>query len=833
MASRAVLEWRPTPVLRRPLPAFKPRIAAVAGSLAALGALLSFTGVWDPDLFHHLAVGRAIARGVSFAEDPLLFTMAGAPGSLPAYWLGSLAIHLSGGGGLLGPQLLVALVTAVLAALLFSDAVETRSSWRELLVVAPLVALALVELRVRSAPRPEAFGVLFLAWTALAIRRFESGRPRLLHFFPLVALLWNQLHVTIAMGLGLVAFHVAWSAVPLVASRLRREPIDPAPLRDLRTSALILVGGLVAAALNPSANSPLRLAGHFLGALLGVRAPGAGSGDAEVIALLRGAVEELQAPSLSDWTRPFGLLLALALLSVPLHRSRHWGRELATVLTFAFFASTSHRFIPMASVIAVPIAARNLLGWLDGLQRDRPRAGWAVAGLVAAVGLARAASAPTLPLQPLSTSLDTSAFPVRAAQYLRDLGFDGRLYNAFGVGGYLEWALDRPVFQDGRGLARPSDLPDLFPEPVDAARLARLDSRWGFDALVISTELPAGADGEAAGRLRETWGSAADPRTWALVALDDGAALFLRRTGRWATRAASDEFRLLRPGLLLPPDRGGSPERLRELQAEAERSLREAPHCVQCRMNVGALAMESGRLADASEALAPLVAAPPRRGRASLELLMAMVRERQGDAAGSERHYRAAIARAADPAPIRRALALQLMARGREQEARELILANLRAVRGAGDLALAAMLSRQLGDAVGAASLEEESTQAQRRDAAVAGTLRGRRLLEAGQLADARAAFVDAAAADPRHPAPLVGLGFVELSAGNPAGAGEAFERALRLAPGEADAWYGLGRSYESFGDTHRARDAYRRQLELQPVGPLSSDARARLERFP
>jgi hypothetical protein len=596
-----------------------------ASIVAVLAFAAALTGIWDPDFFHHLAVGRAIARGTSFAEDPFLFTLQGSPGSPPSYWLGSLLIYLSSvPAGLLGPQLLVALLTALLCTILLFDAIEERSSWRAVWVGATFVLLALPELRVRSAPRPEAFGVLLVAWTLFAIRRFELGRPRLLLTFPVVALLWSQIHVSVAIGLGLLALQIAWLLTLAAGARFGQAGSAGASLRAVRTPALVFGAALLAAALNPSSTSPLRLAVDFLSSLLG---SGASTGSGSVVGIvnvLRDVVEELRAPSLSDWTRPFGALVAAALASFALHRSRHWGRELATVLAFAFFASTSYRFTAIASVAAAPIAARNLLAWLDSVQVARPRQARTFAALAVALGLARAVSAPTLPLQRLTLTLDASWFPVRAAEYLRAIGFDGRLYNAFAAGGYLEWILDRKVFQDGRGLSRAADMADLFPEPVDGARMARLDARWGFDALVISTEPMPGADAALAARVAAVRATAADPAIWSLVALDDGGALYLRRAGRWAAVAARDEYRLLEPGGSVRAEWLYSPDTVRALTVEFQRLVRESPRCTQCRVSLTGLLLEAGRTPEASPILDALDRERDGRFRAHIETLKAM-----------------------------------------------------------------------------------------------------------------------------------------------------------------------------------------------------------------
>ena len=79
-----------------------------------------------------------------------------------------------------------------------------------------------------------------------------------------------------------------------------------------------------------------------------------------------------------------------------------------------------------------------------------------------------------------------------------------------------------------------------LPEPLDPARLAALDARFRFDALVLAAPDRDAAAEEGLRRLAPRTDVAADRATWALVAFDDGGLLYLRRDGRYAERAARD-----------------------------------------------------------------------------------------------------------------------------------------------------------------------------------------------------------------------------------------------------------------------------------------------------
>jgi tetratricopeptide (TPR) repeat protein len=408
----------------------------------------------------------------------------------------------------------------------------------------------------------------------------------------------------------------------------------------------------------------------------------------------------------------------------------------------------------MAAYVAAPIAARNVTAALDALRRRRPALGTraAVATACACVGVALAS--PTIGAQTFGVGVVPGAFPVRAAEYLRAIGFKGRLYNEMGAGGYLEWALDLPVFQDGRGFADPRDFRDVMPEPVDPARMARLDARYGFDALIIRTEIPPGLDERLVEKVRAGRDGLADRRTWALVAFDDGGALYLRREA-YLQRAVEDEFLVATPGAPIPEQRLGDPGFADALGTELDRAVREAPGCVRCRIDLASLelATDDRPSARAAAVLASLRTVRWPQFRPSIDALLALDAFHRDDLAAGEKHFRAAIRQAADPAPLRRMLAALLIAHGRDEDARDLVERNLSAERAGGDLELAAALARRRGDGEGAAVLDREAKAAFRREWARDRLEVSGALLREGRAREALAAVREAVEADPQSEA--------------------------------------------------------------------------------
>jgi len=607
----------------KPLPRRDLAIAALAIACAAFAGTLVLSD--DPDMFHHLALGREIVRVGLFSDERLVFPTMGRPAGVAPYWLGSVAIYLwhalLGDGGL---SVLPAALGALLSFLLVADAAPRGRGHSALTLAAAAlpVALALETFRYRAVPRPEVFGAVLLAWTMWAIRRFEDGRSRALLAFPAVAILWTNLHPSTAVALVPVALLVLSSAAGRALARFRPVLHDALPWRRIATAAAILGAAVLATWIRPGFASPLGFAVRFVLTTLGFG--DATAGDPALRNIAR-TVIEMQGGGVALWISPVGALVALSVLSFVANRRALRLREVLTVAAFAVLPFAAVRFALFFALVAAPIAARNLgaaLARVPGSVGRLPVRGLAAA----ACALAALASLPfgaRAPHVRFGSGIAYEMFPVRAADFLEAAGFEGRIFDTFHLGGYLEWRRVGPPYQDGRGGAPPEDAPGATTGPLDRAAFAPLDERYRFDALVLAYP---SVDPEM-GRLVGPAAFAPDETRWALVAFDDGGLLYLRRDGRYAQLAARQEFRLASPAnpFLLST----APELLPGVLAELRRAAYEAPRCVVCRYLEAEVALAAGFAGEASSAAAaalPLAYGPARSalesvaGRAALAL---------------------------------------------------------------------------------------------------------------------------------------------------------------------------------------------------------------------
>jgi tetratricopeptide (TPR) repeat protein len=814
-----------------------PALAAAALGVVAVAAFA--TGLSDPDVFHHLAYGRVLARLGGFpATEPLLFPFQGVGVAPEAHWLGSLTTYLAWRlGGDAGVVLLPALTgAATLAVVLAAAGEDARASWRGLAAAVVPLVLAAATLRPRMVGRPEVTGLLLFAVTLLALRRAGAGRLRLLAAWPLLAVVWGNVHRSVLVGLALVALHVLVLGGRALAARLRPGRVAGPPRRELWVSGAAAVLGAAALLATPSGLAPIREAFTLVSSLLG-HAPAAAAASAaapagpDALTFLRHYVDELAPLPLSAAASPFGAVVALAVVALAAGGWRAGIEEPLQLALLVALALPAARFAMFTTVVAAAIAARHLSA---AAARQAGRRA-ALAGAGAALAATLAAGWGVLERGPAEPGLSLRAelFPVAAADHLARLGGTGRVYDTFHLGGFLEWRLDRPVYQDGRGWIGDGEREAALFGPARPELFDELDRRWRFDALVVAyptTQGDAQAAAHLAARAGEDW--AADRRRWALVAFDDGGLLYLRRDGAWGAQAARDEYRTAMPANAMTSEQFADPAAAAALVADLRRAVAERPACRVCRVQLGIALLQTGHAAEAEPVLLPA-----RRGEDPVTTRFALVAlseaaRARGDRAAALARLEEAIASGVDPAPLR-ATAAELALDGAElARAAALLAPNLAGEASPDDLALGARIARSQGDTGRAHGLEERLPAARAREAATPLAAEGAAAALAGRWPEAVAAYGAALAAYEPDPALQAGLGRALLGAGRPAEAVARFRRALELAPRSPDALYGLGEALAVAGDRSGAREALTRFLAEEPRGERALAAETRLARL-
>jgi hypothetical protein len=501
----------------------------------AAGALLSFRWIPEPDLWWHLAQGRADAAGRLVRTN--LFS-----GAYPDFpqpytsWLFELGAFclwsIGGDAGVQFGQLIVVVLT--LALIYF--ACRRRGT---LAATLALEAFGLFVIEPRATPRPHLVSLALMAACALVVERARGSRSAApLGWAILIIALWSNIHAECLFGAAFIAMFAAG------------EFLRPQALlaRQCRIALAIAAACALATLANPygtglftylweNSNVPefLKIA-EFRPAYLPVYAP-------FFVYLTCGAGLILWEPRKLAWWEAL-VFAAFAILA--LQHVRFVG---------LFFCATAAMIAPRLAA-AIPERAHPTVTAAIGLWAGLLLAPVPLAQRIAQFGIGADFLAPP------------ADFSTGAIAFIRQAGLSGKIFNSNNLGGYLIWELypQVRVFSDGRLQAYPQS---HFEAIEDAYR-----SQPAWDALLsdIDWAVLATAHGGAL-----SGGGRFPPEQWAVVYWDDAVEIVVRRSGKFGTLADADEYHLFLPARAALPDWQLNDADRAAAIAEARRNEAESP----------------------------------------------------------------------------------------------------------------------------------------------------------------------------------------------------------------------------------------------------------------
>jgi len=388
-----------------------------------ISLLAAFTSTEaDPDFWWHLRIGQwMLVHGLP-KTDIFTFTVPDHVWTDHEY-LTEIAIALvQGWGGLLAISIAFGLLTWAGFWLIFLSARAQRAPY----VIAAL-GLALGALAGAPIWGPRAQMItFFLACLELHwLRQYLAGRSRALYWFPLVMVLWANLHGGWVIAFGFLGVAIAAEAVKLAVDRQ-----DLAARAHLRRLLIITAASGLAVLATPHGPSlllyPFQTQGSVAQQSLIVEwfSPDFHRGDlkpfeAMVFLLFVGFM--LRRPSLYD------LLLSLTVLALALQSVRHIA---------LFVAAATPILISTWSAVWRELSGRR--GWRLATGPPRPAlAAVTLAALLAIAGATVGVIASHLGQQ---DGITRSEYPVAAADWLAihpEVGT--RMFNQYGYGGYLAY----------------------------------------------------------------------------------------------------------------------------------------------------------------------------------------------------------------------------------------------------------------------------------------------------------------------------------------------------------------------------------------------------------
>ena len=409
--------------------------------LAALGLLFALFSVTillskgylvDPDIWWHLKVGDWI---VQHRSVPLVGILSRTAATRPwvAYswgfevilsrvyaWLGLMGFAYFG-------ILLSVLVSIVLFATCFALSRRFWRSWLLTLFGTFAYVYALY-------PRPVFFSMmLFNVMLYLLLKAQRSGQIRELYWFPLLFLVWANLHIQFIYGLATLGLYIVVTAAVRLASRLSIN------VSALRTSSLslprlsvILAASAVASCIGPYS---YRL---FVVVVEYSRARQTYS-----------IIEELQSPSFVSFTSFIFLFVVMAAFYTAGSRKQIDLFQLSLIVIASLCAFRTVRDAWFAAIPAILLLADVPV---EPNDRDPAFTPWQLLSLTGstAVLIFLLATNTGFTARGVDYCVSTE-FPVDAANFLRRIEPPGPIYNDFDWGGFLTWYLPQyPVSIDGR-----------------------------------------------------------------------------------------------------------------------------------------------------------------------------------------------------------------------------------------------------------------------------------------------------------------------------------------------------------------------------------------------
>lgn len=508
-------------------------VLALQFLLVAAVALLSlFKPITDRDLWWHLKTGELLASTHALVtQDPFAFTSAGAAGLherfiMTSYWLSQLFMHAAHASG--GEAGLVLLKALLLAAIIATLLIRFRRMALDPLLAAPTFTAAMFVLAIGySGYRPNSVSILGVAILAGMFERIRDGGTPSPWLYPLM-ILWANLHGGFVVGDMMLA---CFCLGTLIDSR--------GNVRKISRLLIWSAGGIAVSCLNPNGPYAFVLAFNL----------SASSLSATFVSEFISTFQSFA----TGFARPVIIVLwgmiATTLLALAIAGKNRWA-DLLVMTLLGYLALAYTRNMAFFAVGAAPYTAYCIQRAMNRYETGPGRR--MVIALLTSLSIAIAALGSYQLIPQLKERNKLHDIPAPAADFIRETGLAGRMFNSYDWGGYLIWRLypSHQVFIDGRvireqALAEYIAIVNADTRGGAGGDYRALIDRYGIEFFLIKPFSPDGTLYPLVKRLLM------DPG-WSAVYLDDLSCIFARKSGknaRLVDRIALDKARFLN-GLL-------------------------------------------------------------------------------------------------------------------------------------------------------------------------------------------------------------------------------------------------------------------------------------------
>jgi len=563
-------------------------------AVAATALLLVTYALFEPDFWQHLLVGKVIWQTHAVPGQQIwTWPTYGTPDITPSWLFRVLIWPLWEKGGVWGLFAWRWLVTFAMFGLAFATARRMGSRGFAALGVLLMCVLAY---RTRSQIRPETLVSVLIALQIWLLESRRQGGADRSAWVVAIAWVWANAHISYYLGFVILGAYVAdaW---------LRSRSGGAGEKAALRKLLWLTLASAAISFLNPFGWGALwQPVDYFL--------------HLSHEPIFRD-IKELQP---FNWADNLTNGLDLLLIGWPLlvlwrvFRRKVDVADLVLCVAFTTLTLTSLRFFGFFAIAGAPFIMRDLdEGLAQRPWSAPPGAVWwkAVAVLILAFGIARAELRREEPAP--GVSIDWSYFPVRACDFMAEHGVRGRGFNPFYEGGYLLYRFwpdrERLPFMDIHQAGGPGIRLLYLNASSRQEGWPPLDRRFHFEYAVVD-------------RRRHAKSAILDAldsdTTWAMVFVDDAAAVYVRRTGPLAPIAERFAYHRLPGGLSRLGPLGNvvaTDSTVRnEVVAELQRQILDSPWHAGALSLLANVALMEGRYTEARTILSRGLAIQPTLG---------------------------------------------------------------------------------------------------------------------------------------------------------------------------------------------------------------------------
>jgi hypothetical protein len=545
----------------------------LTSSLLAFVAIISICQIQSLDIWFHLKTGEWITQHHAIPKvDPFSYSAAGKLWISHEWlfgWLSYMVYQIGGIAALIWAKAIVVAVAFAVAAW----AARIRGSLSGVMFLVLIVAYHVS--RFRFTERPELISLpLALGFIALFVS--SEKKPRTILLAPILELFWVNSHG----GTAILGWGLSGAFLLDCAWRLHIQGVPALELiksKQLRMPLLSFAGVILASWLNPHGFNAI-----FYG-LLRTESPLQNKEFQSLPALMKQGIDLSMVLFIA-----FAAILILFLIRRPKEvRVYEWILFLALLLlSIRFFRFRNYFIFLLAPALCLQLSRGK---WLSRLHWRWP----AAIGIFLMLILAYTMQG--VYIYRFGMGVHDGILPVDAVKFVNDNKLTGKMFNAYGIGGYLVWELgpEKKVFIDGRE--------DVYLEPgvlADYVRCFDSQSDWrsvvdkyGFDYAIV------GYPEHSPSRSDQSLDILAFPRNeWGLVYFDDVVTIYVRRNGKNDSVLREKEIRMVQPYQLSSylVEIISNPEKLLAFNEEMNTNLREHPSSYRAHFTLGMLAVKRG-----------------------------------------------------------------------------------------------------------------------------------------------------------------------------------------------------------------------------------------------